>query len=613
MAKTNWQDPNSGEILSTHISGLQEAVGKIEKSIGIETVSETSIPLSEVFISNDDRCRIYQAPDNKRNWVISPAPIIKKNGTIISSDFVIDYGGGAVIFTTPILESDVITTDATYTISFEGKQLSTENYSTEEKDKLGGIEPQANRYTHPSAHPASMIVLADNTDVETKINEIESDFESHKSESETNFDEIFLKLNDLMNYGVKASRPTTNLYPGRPYFQTDLLPNGKRIEWNNSFWQYSDGSPVDTINIVDGNIYTSSAFYALQTFSAGASTAQQTGINMSRDLIMYMDVKLADITSEFFNVIMGTLSTPMKLRIGFGYDWTTGTADGVSISAKDEVNGATYKFGAHDFQSAFTKIIIWYDKKWGYFNIYLNNVLLGSYKPAAGGVNPSTDITRIITTVGGASTLISMNYYYMCMPLVCAIGDSITAGATLHAPNPDYYPGVDTYQGYPKLLSDYLQAHNIKNYFVVNKGVNGETSDQIKARFNTDVVSTGCKYEIEMGGLNDHQTHANVNISTQNMKDIADTALANNIIPIIIGVTPTKIGSPGNSHQWSIDLHEAEKGAYSAYTYASVWKALQDPNNPNVADDSKFTDTVHLNELGNEDLAAAIESRFVIQ
>lgn len=173
MAKTNWQDPSSGEILSTHISGLQEAVGKIEKSIGIETVSETTIPLSEVFISNDDRCRIYQAPDNKRNWVISPAPIIKKNGTIISSDFVVDYGGGAVIFTTPILESDIVTADATYTISFEGKQLSTENYSTEEKDKLEGIEPQANKYSHPSTHPASMIVLADSTDVEVKINEIE--------------------------------------------------------------------------------------------------------------------------------------------------------------------------------------------------------------------------------------------------------------------------------------------------------------------------------------------------------------------------------------------------------------------------------------------------------
>lgn len=38
-----------------------------------------------------------------------------------------------------------------------GKGLSTEDYTTEEKQKLAGIEPGANRYTHPSTHPASMI------------------------------------------------------------------------------------------------------------------------------------------------------------------------------------------------------------------------------------------------------------------------------------------------------------------------------------------------------------------------------------------------------------------------------------------------------------------------
>lgn len=123
MAKTNWQDPKSSEIRSTHISGLQEAVGKLEESIGLETVAGTDIPLTEVFISNDDRCRIYQAPEGKRNWLLSPAPVIKKNGVVITDDFEIDYGGGAVIFTTPISESDILTADATYTKKIDDKQL----------------------------------------------------------------------------------------------------------------------------------------------------------------------------------------------------------------------------------------------------------------------------------------------------------------------------------------------------------------------------------------------------------------------------------------------------------------------------------------------------------
>lgn len=38
-----------------------------------------------------------------------------------------------------------------------GKQLSTEDYTLNEKTKLAGIEAEANKYIHPSTHPASMI------------------------------------------------------------------------------------------------------------------------------------------------------------------------------------------------------------------------------------------------------------------------------------------------------------------------------------------------------------------------------------------------------------------------------------------------------------------------
>jgi photosystem II stability/assembly factor-like uncharacterized protein len=140
MAKTNWQDPKTSEVRSTHISGLQEAVGKIEESIGIESIAETNIPLSEVYIAEADRYRIFQAPEGKRNWLNSPAPVIKKNGSTITNDFEIDYGGGAIVFTTPVLGTDTLTADVTYTKKVEGKGLSTNDYTAAEKNKLAGIE-----------------------------------------------------------------------------------------------------------------------------------------------------------------------------------------------------------------------------------------------------------------------------------------------------------------------------------------------------------------------------------------------------------------------------------------------------------------------------------------
>jgi peptidoglycan/xylan/chitin deacetylase (PgdA/CDA1 family) len=114
MAKTNWQDPQTSEIRSTHISGLMEAVGKLEESIGMETVAEANIPLTEVYISTQDRYRIFQAPAGKRNWVVSPAPIIKKNGVTITEGFTIDYAGGAIIVSPSAISTDVFTADATY-------------------------------------------------------------------------------------------------------------------------------------------------------------------------------------------------------------------------------------------------------------------------------------------------------------------------------------------------------------------------------------------------------------------------------------------------------------------------------------------------------------------
>lgn len=119
MAKTNWQDPKTSEMRSTHVSGLQEAVGKLEESIGMESIFETNVPLTEVFISSDDRYRIFQAPEGKRNWTAEQAPVIKRNGVTISSGFEIDYGGGAIILNVNDTVENTYTADVKYIKKFD--------------------------------------------------------------------------------------------------------------------------------------------------------------------------------------------------------------------------------------------------------------------------------------------------------------------------------------------------------------------------------------------------------------------------------------------------------------------------------------------------------------
>lgn len=56
-----------------------------------------------------------------------------------------------------------------------GKQLSTEDYTTQEKQKLASLS----NYSHPSEHPASMIKMGDGSTVEGKIMSHLADFESY--------------------------------------------------------------------------------------------------------------------------------------------------------------------------------------------------------------------------------------------------------------------------------------------------------------------------------------------------------------------------------------------------------------------------------------------------
>lgn len=118
MAKYVPQLLGTSEALSPVISGLTNAVSKIADTLNMQTSTMTDYVMTEVYISETDRYRIYEVELDKKGWLSTPTPIIKKNGTAISSatdNFVIDYLGGSIEFkgTRPV-DGDVLTVSATY-------------------------------------------------------------------------------------------------------------------------------------------------------------------------------------------------------------------------------------------------------------------------------------------------------------------------------------------------------------------------------------------------------------------------------------------------------------------------------------------------------------------
>lgn len=116
MAKTPMFDPGSDEARSSWLAGLTEACHKMSGVLGMATGTFENLPLPELFISKDDRYRIYQAPLGTKLWL---SAVIKKNGAEITEEtdgFTIDYLGGSVAFDPDrrLTADDSLTASGTY-------------------------------------------------------------------------------------------------------------------------------------------------------------------------------------------------------------------------------------------------------------------------------------------------------------------------------------------------------------------------------------------------------------------------------------------------------------------------------------------------------------------
>ena len=97
------------------------------------------------FMSSTDKVKIDTVESNANNYThpaSHPASMITQDST---HRFVSD------------IEKSTWNAVSNKVDKVSGKGLSTEDYTTDEKTKLAGIEDNANNYTHPSSHPASMI------------------------------------------------------------------------------------------------------------------------------------------------------------------------------------------------------------------------------------------------------------------------------------------------------------------------------------------------------------------------------------------------------------------------------------------------------------------------
>ena len=173
--------------------------------------------------------------------------------------------------------------EATKVGKVSGKGLSTNDYTTAEKNKLAGITEGANKYTHPSTHTASMIV-------QDSTHRFVSDAEK------TTWNDKYTK-NEVDN---KFSTLETN------------------IDWKESVATYSDiaktyPNPVDgwTVNVKDTDYtyrYSGTAWVAISANAIPKATTSVDGLLSKENKVNYDDAYSKRHTHSNKSVIDGITS-----------------------------------------------------------------------------------------------------------------------------------------------------------------------------------------------------------------------------------------------------------------------------------------------------------------
>lgn len=154
---------------------------------------------------------------------------------------------------------------------------------------------------------------------------------------------------------------------------------------------------------------------------------------------------------------------------------------------------------------------------------------------AVSNATPSTTQYNWAAQTATASSVLIVEVYMDTAPVFVAIGDSITSGdlsSLSFCDNPLPTPPTDITTSYPYVLG------LLTGYTSQNCGVSAQTTTQIAARFAADVVAMSPRMVIINGGVNDILAGTNNATIIANITAMLDAAIAADIIPVVLGVTP---------------------------------------------------------------------------
>jgi lysophospholipase L1-like esterase len=200
--------------------------------------------------------------------------------------------------------------------------------------------------------------------------------------------------------------------------------------------------------------------------------------------------------------------------------------------------------------------------------------------------------------------LIAHDQHPSPMVSIVALGDSTTAGTPAFR-SPIEAPPTGAGDAHSQYAYWLMQEH--PDWSVLNRGVNGERTDDIAARFDRDVLSVHPRIVIILGGVNDVYQGLPAEHATRQLRAMYDRAIAAGIAVIAASIIPYNSATRGQN----VEMHDinawiaAQAAKDPRITFVDTRAAVAAPGNPDRLSGSP--DGLHPDVNGYRAMALAIE------
>jgi lysophospholipase L1-like esterase len=193
----------------------------------------------------------------------------------------------------------------------------------------------------------------------------------------------------------------------------------------------------------------------------------------------------------------------------------------------------------------------------------------------------------------------------MAMTTIVALGDSTTAGTPLFQSPIEAPPN-----GRGNERSQFAYWLNVAHadWLVLNRGVNGERTDQIAARFDRDVIAAKPRIVVVIAGVNDVYQGRSAESVLAALHAMYDRALAANLTVIAGSILPYNTATPDqNARMHTINAWIASQARPDRrIVFVDTRKAVASEHDPDQLAGSP--DGLHPNIDGYRAMAGVIET-----